>query len=94
MCVLMNEKSMYPKVANPKTETVGIYFTHGLLLYFVYFGFFTILIFIFDIKGKEEIPPKIVLPLIIFSSIWVYFGSWFIVKKLSNSKYSFLIGIK
>jgi hypothetical protein len=87
-------RPMYPKIFNPTVETVGIYFLHTLVIFFLYFSSFAILIWGYNIKGKEEIPFKFIPYLLIFSSIFVYLVTVVCVKYIAKTKFSFLIGIK
>ena len=92
MCAFFT-KPTYPSWADPKTETVGIYFMHSLVLNLVYYGSFAVLIFVFNIRGKEEINQQYLMPILVITSIFVYIFTVFLVKKVAKTKYSYLLGI-
>ena len=92
MCSFFTKPS-YPSWADPKTETVGIYFMHSLVLSLVYYGSFIVLIFVFNIRGKEEINQQYLIPILVITSIFVYTFTVFLVKKIAKTKYSYLLGI-
>jgi hypothetical protein len=89
----ISQKQLYPDLVDPRTETVGIYFMHTLVLNFVFIGSFIILIFGFNINGKEEIPVFYLTLSLFLSPVFVYALTLFIVKKIAKTKLSYLIGI-
>lgn len=87
------QKKLYPSYTHPQTETVGIYFFHTIIINFIYFGSFFILINFFNISSKEAIPIKYLSIILIICPIFSYLSTFIFVRKISHSRYSYLIGI-